>query len=205
MKMKSLAVTQRAVTERSHNIRVDTLDQRWPIFIANCGFAVVPVSNVPNNVETLMTATQPSGILLTGGGDVASLGGQDYDRMEVENILFDWAQKTKTPVLGVCRGMQFLQERFKIALQPISDHVATNHEIEFANSSRKVNSYHAYGSYNTTKEIEILATSEDGVVEAIRHITKPIFGIMWHPERTDPFSTSDIELFRQVFGTKEAS
>jgi putative glutamine amidotransferase len=41
--------------------------------------------------------------------------------------------------------------------------------------------------------------ADDGVVKAVRHVSKPITGIMWHPERTVPFSPKDIALFRAIF------
>jgi putative glutamine amidotransferase len=34
----------------------------------------------------------------------------------------------------------------------------------------------------------------------VRHPGERIIGVMWHPERLDPFAARDIELFRRFFG-----
>ena len=35
-------------------------------------------------------------------------------------------------------------------------------------------------------------------VEAIKHITLPILGVMWHPEREDPFNNDDLEMIQRL-------
>ena len=41
--------------------------------------------------------------------------------------------------------------------------------------------------------IETLAVSEDGCIEAFKHKTKNIVGLMWHPERDEPFENHIIK------------
>ena len=40
---------------------------------------------------------------------------------------------------------------------------------------------------------------EDGSIEAIQHKEHKIAGIMWHPERIEPFSSSDVSFFIDFF------
>jgi putative glutamine amidotransferase len=59
-----------------------------------------------------------------------------------------------------------------------------------------VNSYHNYGIHldSLGKDLEVLATSDDGSIEAIAHKKHSIIGIMWHPERNKPFCSADKEI-----------
>ncbi len=45
-----------------------------------------------------------------------------------------------------------------------------------------VYSIHTYGVYEVEKSLEILALSDDNVVEAVRYKDKPIIGVQFHPE-----------------------
>ena len=59
-----------------------------------------------------------------------------------------------------------------------------------------VNSFHRYGAYNTNGNLNITAKSSDGVIMALEHNKLNIYGIMWHPERENPFSINDINMIR---------
>jgi putative glutamine amidotransferase len=37
-------------------------------------------------------------------------------------------------------------------------------------------------------------------VEAVRHRDAAVAGLMWHPEREEPFAGVDIAVFRDFFG-----
>ena len=50
--------------------------------------------------------------------------------------------------------------------------------------------------------LEVLATSEDGVIEAVRHKKALVMGIMWHPERNRPFEEHDVSLIKKLFENK---
>jgi len=62
------------------------------------------------------------------------------------------------------------------------------------------NSYHSLGSRKSAEELLVEARAEDGVIEAVRHSSKKIYGMMWHPERNSPFEKSDVALFHVFFG-----
>jgi putative glutamine amidotransferase len=67
---------------------------------------------------------------------------------------------------------------------------------------REVNSYHRFAAFETRAPLEVWAVANDGVVEAVRHSTQPVTGIMWHPERCSPFAAEDVLLFRDSFAVK---
>ena len=140
-----------------------------------------------------------AGLVLTGGNDLAVLGGDAPERDAVENALLDLAERRGLPVLGVCRGMQVIQQRFAIPLRRVEGHVAQRQVIRIDGEPREVNSYHRFAAFDSRPPLDVWAVAADGVVKAIRHSAQPITGIMWHPERSAPFSPADVLLFRRVF------
>jgi len=138
--------------------------------------------------------------VLTGGNDLAALGGDAPERDAVENALLDLIGRRRLPVLGVCRGMQVIQQRFAIPLCQVEGHMTPRQVIRIDGEPREVNSYHHFAAFGSRPPLDVWAVADDGVVKGIRHSTQPITGIMWHPERRVPFSPFDVALFRQVFG-----
>lgn len=178
--------------------RRDATDQRWYKFLKKCN--LFPIL-LPNFEETmlLIEKIELSGILLTGGNTLETLGGDASERDALEKKLIDYAILRGKPLLGVCRGMQIIQTYFGVKLQLISDHIATRHDTLFNDQYINVNSYHQYAAFDSTKELEVEARCADGAIEAIQHNTYPIKGIMWHPEREAHSSTFDIDLFKKHF------
>jgi putative glutamine amidotransferase len=160
----------------------------------------VLLPNVTEAALGLCERTGVAGLVLTGGNDLAALGGDAPDRDAVEAALLDWAERRGLPVLGVCRGMQVIQQRFAVPLRRVEGHVAQRQVIRIDGEPREVNSYHCFAAFDSQPPLEVWAVADDGVVKAVRHSTQPVTGIMWHPERLAPFSPVDVQLFRQVFG-----
>jgi putative glutamine amidotransferase len=159
---------------------------------------------IPNVIEVardLCSEEEIAGLVLTGGNDLAVLGGDAPERDAVERALMDLAERRELPVLGVCRGMQMIQHRFAIKLCRVEGHVSKDQIVRTGGRPRMVNSYHRFAAFDSRPPLDVWATANDGAVEAIRHSALPITGIMWHPERIPPFSRTDVALFRRVFGS----
>ena len=198
--MKKIAITQRVSIITAYGERRDCLDQAWPRFLAACG--LMPLV-LPNVIEVaLALCAGATGLVLSGGNDLASLGGDAPERDAVENALLDLAERNRLPVLGVCRGMQIIQQRFAIPIRRVQGHLTRQQVIRVDGNLKEVNSYHRFAAFESRPPLDVWAVADDGVVKAIRHSVQPITGIMWHPERSVPFAPADVELFREFFGVK---
>jgi N5-(cytidine 5'-diphosphoramidyl)-L-glutamine hydrolase len=200
--MKPVAVTQRVSIVAEYDERRDCLDQEWSRFLFACGLVPIPLPNVPEIAVALCESADVGGVVLTGGNDLAALGGDAPERDTTESAVVGWAERHRIPLLGVCRGMQVIQQRFAIPLCRVEGHVAQRQTIRIDNQREEVNSYHHFGAFESHPPLHCWAVADDGVVKAVRHSTQPITGIMWHPERLMPFRPADVQLFRQVFGVK---
>ncbi|MBF0354344.1 MAG: gamma-glutamyl-gamma-aminobutyrate hydrolase family protein [Alphaproteobacteria bacterium] len=200
--MRLIALSQRVVTDSVTQERRDALDQRWWNFLAAAGFLPLALPNRVDQALRLIELVKPSGIVLTGGGDLTSMGGDTPERDEVEQALIELALSGSLPLLGVCRGMQAILHHFKIELAPIEGHVRQNHLLSGpAGNARTVNSYHNFSAVDVLPPLVASARAMDNSVEAIRHHDLPgLRGIMWHPEREVVPSPHDITLFRDLFG-----
>lgn len=196
--MKAILTTQRADLIPAYGERRDALDQRWTAFLRETGALPVPCPNDPDAAEALLARIQPEGILLTGGNSPLAYGGDAPERDAVDRLLIAWAENRRLPLIGVCRGMQSLILYFGGALQPVENHRATRHLLT-GEPSREVNSYHTLAARALPEDGPLQATAQtaDGVLEAVTHRALPMLGIMWHPEREQPFAEADIDLFRR--------
>ncbi|TAJ17135.1 MAG: hypothetical protein EPO68_09900 [Planctomycetota bacterium] len=195
--MKLVLVSQRVVVDAATGERRDALDQAWHPFLEKCGLVAVPVPNDPTTADWLCASVDWAGVLLTGGNDLASLGGDAPERDRVEEILVASALDARRPVLGVCRGMQFLLAYDGAKLERVDGHARTEHAL--VGESRRVNSYHRFGCREAPAELAVLARAQDGVIEAVRHRDFALRGVMWHPERGGAAHPDDVALFREWF------
>jgi putative glutamine amidotransferase len=197
--MQKIALTQRVSIVREYGERRDCLDQAWPRFLAACGLMPLVLPNVIEVATALCADDDVSGLVLTGGNDLVALGGDAPERDATENALLDLAESRALPVLGVCRGMQVIQQRCAIPLRRVEGHVTRHQVIRVNGKPTGVNSYHRFAAFESRSPLDVWAVADDGVVKAVQHADRSTTGIMWHPERMNLFAAADIALFRRVF------
>lgn len=190
-----IAVTQRVDDYPDRPERRDALDQALIRWLAAAGFTGMPVSNAWSSDELTawLGALNPAGVVLSGGNDIGTCA----DRDTIEHELIDWAMAAGRPVLGICRGMQMLAVAAGEPLKSVTGHVRTRHQLGVPFG--EVNSFHDSTLAGLPDGYDLLARSEDGEVEAMRHRTHPIEGWMWHPEREVPFDPVHLDLARRHF------
>ena len=130
----------------------------------------------------------------------------DYDGEDkLDLMLINSFHKVDKPILGICAGVQVINVCFGGSLyQDIENHTRkvaiTIHPINIEKGSFlekiyntnqiKVNSFHHQAINKVAENFKVVATSEDGIVEAIEY--KNIVGVQWHPEKS-----RDMEFFRK--------
>ncbi len=190
-----IGVSQRVTTVTEYVERRDTIDQRWAAFLTFCGLIPIFIPNHPATVRHLLADVTLDGFLLTGGNNLIELGGDAPERDETELLLLEFAITNDKPLFGVCRGMQFVQHYFGAPLERVYDHVTTSHRIVSEGRQRSVNSYHQFGARTSPLALNVTSRAEDGIIESVQHTSLPLQGIMWHPERCNPFDEVDRNMF----------
>jgi putative glutamine amidotransferase len=87
------------------------------------------------------------------------------------------------PIVGFCHGAFAVNDLSGGINGYIDGHVQTEHEIIMDNKIHTVNSYHGQSIQKLGPDMETIAMDMDGNIEAFRHKTLPIYGVVWHPER----------------------
>ncbi len=231
----NILITQR----RSRNVHgdwIDCLEDSYVRYFEAFGLNLYPVPNVTGNPERFFDSLSPAGIILSGGGDVSpqlycgrSCDGAGIGERDIlESKLLELAIGKGLPVLGICRGMQFINvyfggrlvqdigkdDRQKLHKTPGSHGITVLHKglIEMLGDRTvfETNSYHNQGvrREDLAKDISPFAEFSDlDLVEGIYHRGYPIAGIQWHPERPDAPAELDRVLMqcflkRQLFWSK---
>lgn len=196
----------------------DAISHDWIELVQRCGCLPILLPNGIDDPAGYFVFQRCSALVLTNGDDVkltrtptGKFGGTERDILEAK--LLSYAIKNKISVLGVCRGMQFINVYFGGKLTPrISGHVAKSHPLklisqEYQNfyeaKTIRTNSYHKMGI-----RIEDLAAdlvpwaTRDNIVEAFSHSVYPILAIQWHPERKGISAKKDQRLIEAFLNRK---
>lgn len=207
--MKRVGLTQRIDNVEAYNEERDSIDRSWYEFIKklNCIPFVLPNIDI-EHIETYLNLLNLDALILTGGNNISEYKGKDdfvsMERDKFEYELLSSMIKRNTPVLGVCRGMQLIHTYFGGALIKVQNHVGTRHPLKINSKNHSlpdiVNSFHSWGISSTDipKGFKILATDESGNVESFFNNDLKIMGIMWHPERENPYNDFDLKLIRSI-------
>jgi len=156
-------------------------------------------------------------ILLTGGRQDVDPGrygeknrkchGTSFERDRFDSEIVEIAVRKGVPILGVCRGIQFLNVYFggslcqdigsewesKVRVKHGGPAGEYTHTIDIDPDSRlarllgttksvPVNSMHHQCVKRVANGFRVVARSPDGVPEAIEHETLPIAAVQFHPE-----------------------
>lgn len=154
---------------------------------------------------------------------------QDRERDLFDLPLVHAAIERGLPIFGICRGMQEINVALggdifqKVYAEPgYFDHrenpddpvdvqYGPSHAVYpvpgswFAQllgcESIRVNSLHGQAVRNLGKNLEVLATAEDGLIEAIHGVGLPsfLFAVQWHPEWRAASNPDSVKIF-QAFG-----
>lgn len=143
---------------------------------------------------------------LYGEDCLQDLGNITPERDTFELAILEEFLKTKKPILGICRGLQLMNVFYKGTLYQDIKYINTNiqhrqkwladlptHDInilekdnilfEIFGEKTRTNSFHHQMIKDLGNELTVIATANDGIIEAIQNKNHPFFyGVQWHPE-----------------------
>ena len=179
----------------------DALDVHFARLLWSIGMIPIPLCSEIEQTSEYLKSLNLDGYILSGGNNIGQMPARD----NLEKSILELSIEQGVPVLGVCRGMQYINHYLGGSLVFVDQHVATHHKLYSECSDQLqgalVNSYHNYGIVEATlgKGLKVVAKSKDGVVEAVKHNDYPWMGIMWHPERETNFSINDMFILKEHF------
>lgn len=182
---------------------------------------MIPIGD-PNTVKTYVSMIDK--LILAGGqnvapefyGEVELTETTDYNRERdaFELALVNEAVLQGKPILGVCRGMQLLNVALGGTLdQKVSGHWQKEnfqkpvHSIAINQNSvlqkiygtyADVNSFHRQALKQVAGQLKVVASSNDGVIEAVESTdpTIQVLGVQWHPDFMYSVRKEDLNVFR---------
>ena len=181
-----------------HQVRATYIDA----VIAAGGLPIILPADATLRAELVSVV---DGVIIIGGDDVDTrlLGiplhpqakVMDAARQAADFALLKQLDATpKTPVLGICLGMQLMGVHHGAELiQHLGDQLPDSdrhrndyqHMVTSSLGDGLVASSH-HQALGSAAHLEVIGVSDDGVIEAIRDPSKPFYvGVQWHPERTE--------------------
>jgi putative glutamine amidotransferase len=159
------------------------------------------------------------GLLMPGGGDIDptsyatestsdEIYGVDPKQDAVDFSLVKWALENAVPLLAICRGCQLVNVALggTLVQHMDDDHRHKVHQVEvtqgdslgFTEPVVEASCYHHQAIDKLGAGLEVIATSADGVVEAIKIPAKAwAFGVQWHPEDNYAENAQQLGLFKR--------
>ena len=193
VKKIKIGISQRIVNEKNYVERRDAISHDWSNLLEKIDFIPVFIPNSLSDTTSFLESFGLSGMILSGGDDLGIH--PDRDKTELECLKFAIAKKV--PLLGVCRGMQLINNFFggSVVQNDNNKHVGNNHAIKILDpnissilrtDSIIVNSYHnnlITGDVLASELTSVAIDETDNSIECLLHEKYPILGVMWHPER----------------------
>ena len=116
---------------------------------------LLPIIISPNDdIKKIIISIKPNLVVLSGGNNLSSFEIKNKKlsilRDRFEKKLINISTKLNIPILGICRGMQLLNNYYKGVLTEVNNHVNKRHRILFDKKYKQyfasnVNSFHNFG------------------------------------------------------------
>ncbi|HIW92031.1 MAG TPA: gamma-glutamyl-gamma-aminobutyrate hydrolase family protein [Candidatus Corynebacterium avicola] len=187
---------QALITELNEQVRITVEALGWtPVFIAG------------DATDTTDPADPADLIVIVGGEDVdpsfydgpTSYPGAGHrvpsaDAAHIEVVRT--AVANRTPLLGICRGLQIINVALGGTLVQDMDGHRHHGDDPFVGTrvdgpwgDDPVLCTHHQAIDRLAGGLQVVARAEDGVVEAVVHHDAPVTGVQWHPEHPEVAST----------------
>ncbi len=139
------------------------------------------VITLEETIEYLKKKEYPKAIILSGGPHSILEDDNDY------SFLFE---NEKLPILGICYGMQLIGNYFEGEVEEgVTGEYGSavisfenNFKIDGLSSSQKVWMSHADHIRKVPDGFSMIMESKDKIIAGIKHNSRPIMGLQFHPE-----------------------
>ncbi|SFD11613.1 gamma-glutamyl-gamma-aminobutyrate hydrolase family protein [Ruminococcus albus] len=200
--------------------------------LKQAGALPVILPTIKTDTEAEMLADMCDGFLFTGGQDVdpaiysekkSELCGECCPERDVmEKLLLETSMKRNKPILGICRGIQFINAVLGGTLwqdipKQFSDKLThcqkppydiPVHDVSILNDTPlyellkkeciSVNSYHHQGVRELSPKLKCMARSPDGLIEAVYSPEyKFLWAVQWHPEFSYEKDENSLLIFKE--------
>ena len=189
---------------------------------------VLPIEMTEKDAEQMVETCD--GFLFTGGQDVApELYGEkvaasvvsSLERDKLESLLLSKALQADKAILGICRGLQFInvflggtlwqnlpsEHPSEIVHRQGKPYDAPTHKVKLNGDLQtllgkdiiEVNTLHHQAAKDLGGDLSAMAIAPDGIIEAVKMAGKRfVWAVQWHPEymfKTDPDSLAIFSCF----------
>ena len=189
-----VAVTSKITYEKNYHEVRDSISHDLSNFFLNQKIFMTILPNINLDPKKFFKK-MPFDLLVLSGGDninLTNIKKNSRENTEINFLLF--CIKYKIPVIGICRGMQFINKYFGggLTIDNKSKHVNKFHKVSskikfdfFPTKNFIVNSFHrnVINYDDLSNALNPICFADDKSIEGFIHKKYPIIGIMWHPER----------------------
>lgn len=215
--MVRIAVTTRKIFNPNYYESYNAISDDWLNYFALINVEPVLFTDNIKKPISFFNSLKCNGLVLLNGEDTnlkikktKFQSGTKRDFIEY-NLVKNCISKN-LPILGICRGHQFINLYFGGTNQKIKNHVNVNHKIKIIDKKFKkkfnldtmmVNSFHNLGVLKEElgKKLEPWAV-KDNFVEGFYHKEHKILSIMWHPERRKKSNKLELKMIKQFLNNK---
>jgi putative glutamine amidotransferase len=192
---------------------------------------VLPIEMSDEDADRIVDTCD--GFLFTGGQDVAPefYGMKDAtgtvvpspERDKLESLLLTKALQADKPILGICRGLQFInaflggtlwqdlpsQHPSDIVHRQGKPYGVPTHKVSLSGDLRtllgkdtlEVNTLHHQAIKDLGKDLIPMAESPDGLIEAVKMLGKRfVCAVQWHPEYMFKTDADSLRVFSWFVG-----
>ena len=132
-KIKRIGITLRIETIKKYDEKRDAISHDWTKFLQDSDVLPIFIPNTLTDTKYFLEKMKLDGLILSGGDNK----GDDIERDKTEQEIIELSVKNKIPLLGICRGMQVINDFFGggiIATNNLN-HVAKHHEIKLSSTN----------------------------------------------------------------------
>ena len=183
------------------------IDIEYMTYFKKLGITIIPVDNMNDSTENYFN-TDIQGIILSGSGDIEKITYSNikkdnlsfsFERDRIENKLIEYALSSKIPLIGICHGMQKINDYLGGNIQPyyhckketfskqgINHNICGLDDLIGKENIYSINQYHDHCILieDLARDLKCFAVDvRFNTVEGFYSNKNRVLGIQWHPER----------------------